>query len=358
MSVAVATAAYDAPVTVCLARDVEASAVAAYVNGHPEGALFHRNGWASAAKAAYGFEDVSLAAFRGENIVGLLPLIDVRAPLLGRSLVSTAFSVGGGPIADDPVAIAALCDEAAAIGADRRVNYVELRSDAAPGEDWLEKTGVHASFELPLPADENENLAMIPRKRRAEIRKAIKAADAGDLAIRIVRDTDEFYRLYATSLRDHGTPVFPKTYLDTLVRAFADCTEISIADFRSKPVAALLSFYDKDTVRPYYIGALKEARNARAAEYLYWSQMRRAAAKGCVRFDFGRSKIGSGPYHFKKLWGAEPKPVAYRCKLIGARDLPDVNPNNPKFAAFVAMWRRLPAPVANRLGPVLAVNFP
>ena len=35
-------------------------------------------------------------------------------------------------------------------------------------------------------------------------------------------------------------------------------------------------------------------------------------------FDFGRSKVGSGPYHFKKLWGADPNPVTYRCKLIGA----------------------------------------
>ncbi len=358
MRAALAAAPRAAPLIVRFARDVGAAAVSVYVDAHPEGTLFHRSGWAAAANAAYGFEDVSLAALRGDIVVGLLPLIDVRAPLLGRSLVSTAFSVGGGPIADDDDALAALADAAAAMAAERRANYVELRSDAALGEDWLVKTGVHASFQLPLPENEDENLAMIPRKRRAEIRKAIKAADAGDLRLRIAPDTDEFYRLYAASLRDHGTPVFPKTFLDALVGAFSDRTEISIAEFHGEPVAALLSFYDKDTVRPYYIGATKAARNVRAAEYLYWSQMRRAAARGCAQFDFGRSKIGSGPYHFKKLWGAEPTPVVYRCKLIGARDLPDVNPNNPKFAAFVSMWRRLPAPVANRLGPFLAANFP
>ncbi len=358
MSAVLAAAPREAPLTVCIAGDADAEAVNAYVDSHPQGTLFHRSGWANAANAAYGFEDVSLAAFRGDVVVGLLPLIDVRAPMLGRSLVSTAFSVGGGPIADDDEGLAALADEAAAIGRDRSANYVELRANPVLGDDWLAKTDVHASFELPLPANEGENLAMVPRKRRAEIRKAIKAVDAGDLSIRIAHDTDEFYQLYALSLRDHGTPVFPRAFLDALVSAFAGQTEISIADFHGEPVAALLSFYDGDVVRPYYIGATKAARDARAAEFLYWSQMRRAAARGCARFDFGRSKIGSGPYHFKKLWGAAPKPVVYRCKLIGARNLPDINPNNLKFAAFVAMWRRLPSSLANRVGPFLSANFP
>ena len=34
--------------------------------------------------------------------------------------------------------------------------------------------------------------------------------------------------------------------------------------------------------------------------------------------------------------------------------LPEVNPLNPKYRQMVAMWRRLPLPVANRLGPMLA----
>lgn len=358
MTSALAIAPEDAPVQVRIADADDAAVMDAYIDAHPQGTLFHRNGWAAAAKAAYGFENVSLVASRGDAIVGLAPLVDVRAPLLGRSLVSTAFAVGGGPIGDDDDVVRALADEAAVLGAERRANYVELRASPALGPDWLEKSGVYATFELALQADEDAQLASIPRRRRAEIRKAIRLADAGDLRVRYTRETDEFYALYAAALRVHGTPVFPKVFVDALADAFADKFEITIAEFKGEPVAALLSFYDADRVMPYYIGASVRARTAPIAEFLYWTQMRRAVAKDCAIFDFGRSKVGSGPYHFKKLWGADPEPVAYRCKLIGAKSLPDVNPNNPKFAAFVAMWRRLPAPVANRLGPMLSANFP
>lgn len=358
MTAALAMELGAAPVAIRPAGPSDATAINTYVDQHKEGTLFHRAGWVKAAKAAYGYENATLVAWRGEQVVGLLPLIDVRAPLLGRSLVSTAFSVSGGPIADDEHILAILADEAAALGGARGAAYVELRADPPLGSEWLEKTGVYAAFELPLPAGEDENLAMIPRKRRAELRKAIRAADAGELSLRITRSTDEFYALYASALRDHGTPVFPKRFLDGLVRAFAEDVEISIADWRGEPVAALLSFYDKDVVRPYYIGALPAARQARGAEYLYWSQMRRAAERECVRFDFGRSKLGTGPYHFKKLWGAEPRPLTYRIRLVHGDGLPDINPNNPKFAAFVSMWRRLPLPLANRIGPMIAGNFP
>ena len=358
MTAALALAPEKTRVAVRLAGPNDAAAIDAYVDRHREGTVFHRAGWAKAAHAAYGYEDVTLVARRGDEVVGVLPLIDVRAPLLGRSLVSTAFCVGGGPIADDDQIVAMLGEEAAVLGEVRGANYVELRADPRLGSGWLEKTGVYAGFELPLPAGEDENLAMIPRKRRAEVRKAIKAAEAGDLSLRIVRETSEFYALYASALRDHGTPVFPKQFLDALAHAFADRIEISIAGWRGEPVAALMSFYDKNTIRPYYIGALPAARSARGAEYLYWMQMRRAAERGCTHFDFGRSKLGSGPYHFKKLWGANPSPLTYRIWLGHGDSLPDVNPNNPKFAAFVSMWRRMPLPLANRIGPMIAGNFP
>ncbi len=358
MTAAAAISPREAPVTIRKATLGDAAAIDAYVERHDAGTIFHRAGWAAAARAAYGYDDVSLLAWRDEDIVGALPLVDVRAPLLGRSLVSTAFSVAGGPIGDDAQIVNQLADEAAALGEALGVNYLELRSNPSLPPEWAEKTGVYAAFELPLPASEKDNLAMIPRKRRAELRKAIKSAQAGDLKLRIASDTDEFYGLYAASLRDHGTPIFPRRFLDALVGGYAKEVEISIADWHGAPVAALLSFYDKGIVRPYYIGALPAARAARAAEYLYWSQMRRAAERGCARFDFGRSKIGSGPYHFKKLWGAEAQPLTYRMRLVRAAEIPDVNPNNPKFAAFVSMWRRMPLAAANRIGPMIAGNFP
>ncbi len=329
-----------------------------YVARHPEGTFFHRYGWADVIADAYGYEPLYLMARRGGEIAGLLPLIDVKAPLLGQSLISTAFTVGGGPIGDDDEAVNALAQEAVRFGEERRVRYVELRGEGAPLDGWAQKQGVYAVFRKALPADEEENFNMMPKRRRADIRKALKSEQSGELRVRCDNDPDAFYALYARALRDHGTPIFPKRFLSALTSAFNGDIEFSFVDYQGKPVAGLLTFYDREKVLPYYIGAAPEARTCRAPDLIMWSLMRRAAARGATLFDFGRSKVGSGPYQFKKLWGFEATPLSYQYKLIAAAETPNVNPNNPKFNMFVKGWRRLPLTVANRAGPLLARNFP
>jgi hypothetical protein len=84
---------------------------------------------------------------------------------------------------------------------------------------------------------------------------------------------------------------------------------------------------------------------------MYWEVMRRAAARGLRLFDFGRSKLGTGAFAFKKNWGFAPAPLHYRFRLAAGAEIPDLNPLNPKYRLFIAAWKRLPLPVANALGP-------
>lgn len=346
-----------APVAIECAAQCDREEWDAFVKAHKDGSFFHLSGWATAVSGAYGYDANYITARRNGDLTGALCLNDIRAPLLGRSLVSTAFSVGGGPLEDDEDTRTALLDAAVQLGRQSKVKVIECRSDfEAP--HWLEKTGTHANFSMRLINDGAAALTAIPRKRRAEIRKAIEAAQAGSLSIRHDGGPDIFYRLYARSLRGLGTPVFPRKFLDALLDQFWDETEISIVEHQGEPVAALVTFYYKETALPYYVGATENARGLRAFDFLYWSVMRRAAARGCDTFDFGRSKVNSGAYAYKKLWGIEPEPLSYRIKLITATHAPDINASNPKFALFTNLWPRLPLAVTNRLGPLLAPNFP
>jgi FemAB-related protein (PEP-CTERM system-associated) len=357
---AIAKSAYEkaAPVAIGLCEDSEAAQWNRYVERHPRGSLFHLSAWGEAIRAAYGYESAHLVAKRGGEIVGGLPLIDVRSPLLGRALISTAFSVGGGPLGENDDIIRSLGEAALREGEKRRAGYVEIRSDEVALCDWPRKEGKYANFTMTLPQNEEDHLRAIPKRRRAEIRKALAAHKSGALRCYVKNDPDRFYDLYARSLRRLGTPVFAKKYLRTLMDAFSDRIELSFVDYEGSPAAALLSFYCKDRVHPYYVGAASCARTARAHELLYWDLMRRAAARGILTFDFGRSKLGTGAYHFKKLWGVEAEPVVYRCRLVKARAAPDVSPTNPKFSIFADLWKRMPLAAANRLGPLLAPNFP
>jgi FemAB-related protein (PEP-CTERM system-associated) len=118
-----------------------------------------------------------------------------------------------------------------------------------------------------------------------------------------------------------------------------------------RPVASVLNFYFRDEVLPYYGGGLTEARDVAANDFMYWEVMRRACERGFRIFDFGRSKIGTGAYNFKRYWGFEPTPLTYEFRLVEADAIPDVNPLNPKFQAFIALWRKLPVPLTKLLGP-------
>ncbi len=82
--------------------------------------------------------------------------------------------------------------------------------------------------------------------------------------------------------------------------------------------------------------------------------MRRACERGIKVFDYGRSKRGTGSFDFKKNWGFEPTPLIYEYRLAEGAEMPDVNPNNPKYKLMTEVWGRLPLWLANRLGPVIA----
>ena len=122
---------------------------------------------------------------------------------------------------------------------------------------------------------------------------------------------------------------------------------------KGTPIAAVLSFYFRDQVLPYYGGGTPAARSRAGNDIMYWEVMKRAADRGCRVFDFGRSKAGTGAYSFKKNWGFNPTPLNYEFKLRVGDTIPDVNPLNPKYRLMIETWKRLPLPVANLLGPML-----
>jgi hypothetical protein len=87
---------------------------------------------------------------------------------------------------------------------------------------------------------------------------------------------------------------------------------------------------------------------------MYFELMRHAVARGCTRFDFGRSKLGTGAYAFKKNWGFEPQPLTYAVRTADGSSPREINPLDPKYRLKIAAWRKLPLWLANRIGPHIA----
>jgi FemAB-related protein (PEP-CTERM system-associated) len=144
----------------------------------------------------------------------------------------------------------------------------------------------------------------------------------------------------------------PRRWFAALLDALGDDADVLIVrDAQGRPVSGVLSFWFRDEVLPYYAGDVPAARDLAANDFKYWALMERACRRGCRVFDYGRSKQGTGSFDFKKNWGFVPEPLAYEHALVRAAAIPEHNPLNPRYRAFIAAWRRLPRPVANALGP-------
>ena len=150
----------------------------------------------------------------------------------------------------------------------------------------------------------------------------------------------------------------PKRYFETLLKVFGkDCEVLTVTTADGQLLSSVLSFYFRDEVLPYYAGDDERARNLAANDFKYWELMRRSCERGLKVFDYGRSKIDTGPYAFKKNWGFEPQPLHYEYCLYKIDSIPQNNPNNTKYKLFIEAWRRMPLAMANWLGPHIVRNL-
>ena len=331
----------------------DAAAWDAYVAAHACATPFHSRAWCEAITKATGHR-CHLVTARNANgaLTGILPLHHIRSPLFGQALVGSGFAVGGGILADNPAVAATLAEGAAAMARSLGVPSVELRGGPQPA-GWHVDEGIYAGFARDLAADDAAELLAIPRKQRAEVRKALDS----NLTVttgRSTQDRNDHYRIYATSVRNLGTPVFHKSLFYHVLDAFGEDANILNVRNDGEVVASVFSLYWRGTVMPYWGGGTADARRLRANELMYFALMRHARSRGCTHFDFGRSKVGTGPFAYKKNWGFEPQPHVYASWLAPGETPRDTNPNSAKYRLQVDLWKKLPLWAANRIGPLIA----
>jgi FemAB-related protein (PEP-CTERM system-associated) len=343
----------DATVRVRSMQPADAARWDAFVEQCPQATFFHRAGWARIIGEVFRHRTHYLLAERGAEVVGVLPLAQVRSRLFGHSLVSLPFAVYGGAAVSEPVAVVALHSAAVELARELGVEHLELRNRNPVEPEWP-RQDLYVTFRKAILPEVEENLLAIPRKQRAMVRKAI----GRNLASEIDAGVDRFFDLYADNVHRHGTPPYPKRYFEALRDIFGDACEVmTVLDAQGQPISGVMSFYFRDEVLPYYAGDLESARELAANDFKYWELMRRACERGLRVFDYGRSKRGTGSFDFKKNWGFEATQLSYEYRLLKRDVIPQNNPANPKYRAMIAIWRRLPRGVANALGPSIVRNL-
>lgn len=321
----------------------------AFVEMAPGATFFHRAAWRRILEEELGHPCHYLYAERQGAITGILPLAEIRSRLFGHALISTPFCVYGGVVAADSDSEARLTAAASRLADELAVDYLELRNLEVRHHGWPVKD-LYVSYTKPIHPDNERNFKEIPARPRNKIRKGIR----NGLQVRHDGDLADFYKVYAESVRNLGTPVLSRNYYARVQQAFGEDCEITLVSHEGHPVATVMSFYFRDQVHTYYAGSVKRARGLAANAFMYWAVMQRAAERGMRVFDFGRSKQGTGSGDFKRFWGFQSRPLPYAYYLVRANEVPNISPANSKYRTFINAWKRLPLAVSNRIGPRIA----
>jgi hypothetical protein len=138
-------------------------------------------------------------------------------------------------------------------------------------------------------------------------------------------------------------------------RGMIDIREITSG---TKVVAAVMSFYFRDQVLPYYGASDPRFNSYGPNNFMYYDLMRWGGQNGYSVFDFGRSKRVKGSYDFKGRWGMMERELPYEVHLVNGSKLPDYSPANPVFRLPIECWKRLPVGIARAVGPLLIRYVP
>ena len=326
----------------------------AFVRSAPGGSPFHLIAWKQAVAAAFRHRPHYLMAVRGGGVEGVLPLFEIRGLMGNRGLVSVPYGVYGGICAASAAARSALLQAAEALARRLKVSYVELRHRAGQEVD-LPTKALYVTFSRPISASEEENLVAIPRKQRRMTRQGLKHGLRAEFDM---AHLDRFWGVYAHSVHALGSPVFPRRLFRAIAHEFGKNCELLTIWKEQTLVAGVLTLLYEDQALPYYGGALREALSYSVNDFMYWELLCHVANAGYRRFDFGRSREGTGAYNFKRHWGFEPERLPYQYVLLDGAAMPDLSPSNPKMRLAVATWKRLPLPLTKIIGPRLTKYLP
>lgn len=343
-------------IDVILAEEPQRKEWDAFVSSQPEAACYHLYGWRDVVQKSFGHRTWYLACLMNGQMEGVLPLVQLKSRLFGNFMVSMPYFTYGGIAAKDAGATPALVEKAAEIARREGCGHIELRHQSAECSGLAAKAS-KVSMRLALPSGPDELWKSFPSKLRSQIRRPEKegmyAAIGGEEAL------DDFYSVFSVNMRDLGTPVYSRRFFRNILDAFPDKTRICTVYTKDKiPVSSGFLLGHNGMLEIPWASSLKSFNRFSPNTLMYCAVLKYACESGYRTFDFGRSTPGEGTYKFKEQWGAGPVQLYWHYWLRDSRELPELNPANPKYRLAIELWKRLPINLTRLIGPAIVKNLP
>ncbi len=325
-----------------------------FVTANRSSSIYHHYIWRSLYHDVFHKETFYFVARRGGAVTGVLPLVRQRSLFFGDYLVSLPFVNYAGVLAADAESELALVEAGCALAEKIGVSHAEYRGYSPLPK--LVSRQHKVAMRLALPETTDKLSKSLGAKVRSQIKRPIrenaKVQFGGSNLI------DEFYEVFSINMRDLGTPVYGKDIFYWILSTFPDRAEIALVTVEDKTAAASILLHDTRSTEVPWASSNRAYNRIGVNMLLYWSMLERSIERGAAEFDFGRSTVDAGTYRFKKQWGAKPVELNWSYWLANGEALPDLSPENKKYAFAIRAWQKLPVPVTTLIGPLLARSLP
>jgi FemAB-related protein (PEP-CTERM system-associated) len=327
----------------------------AYIASRSDASTYHRWGWQEVIKDTFGHEAYYLTAVDNGEVKGVLPLVRMKSHLFGHFMISMPFFSHGGVLASSPDAQGTLLAKAADLARELGVSHIELRQGSVLATIWT-SAAPKVTMEVDLPGTVQE----LSDRLSPKMRKRIRYARKNGLEPRWggPESVSHFYSVFATNMRNLGTPVYPRSWFENICRRFSDTTRILTLYEQGRPVASGFVSNFRDTVELPWAATLPDSRERFSPLLLYWTLLEWALESGYRLVDLGRCTPGSGNHAFKRRWVCNERTLHWYYWLAPGAPIPTLRPENPRFHLATRMWKRLPLVVANLLGPLIVRSIP
>jgi serine/alanine adding enzyme len=287
---------------------------------------------------------------------GLRKVLSTGFSLFEEKLISCAFNDYGGPCGDaDTDKLYAILK---VVKARFNAPYIEIRQGLEKFDEPFKNLRKQTYKRFILSLGNKEHIWNGIQKYK---RKAInKAASSGITTREISSDeVDSLYALYSLNMRAFGDPPYPKAFFANFYKHFvsAGLGKCFGAYLDGKLVAMLLGYCCSGRVHIIIAVSDDKYLDLRPNDAVHWAFISWACDNGYKLFDFGHTRENSGQFEYKQKWGGECRNLNRYYFIESDKELPAIDPTNPKYKSLINVWKKLPLPVTTTVGPWLREGF-
>ena len=319
---------------------------------HPDTTVFHTSAWARVLSETYGYLPAYLTFLEKDQLVALLPFMEIRSWITGARGVSLPFTDESSPILPNGFGFGEAMGQVIALAESRGWGTVEIRGKV-PGMENLPTSTEYLRHDLDLTGGEELLYSRYRRNVRRNIRKAERTgiSVSEDITPEAMR---EFHHLNCLTRREHGLPPQPFRFFEHLREHVLEkgLGFLMLARHRKKAIAgAVFLLFGGKAVFKYGASDMRY-QEFRGNNLVFRDAIRLLCSKGARTLSFGRTDFGhDGLRQFKLAWGTTETTHQYVKFDVRTKSYLGGTPTHPS-SAWKHTMSKFPIPVLRIIGNV------